>query len=80
MNISAQFPDYEAITDDEKSRVWTTGPDRGTFYVSFYVAIHPEMVDGVYDFSETYPNALREAIAREPRIAQGKHMKLVITA
>lgn len=78
MNISVQFPAEEAQTDDEKERIWDRGPDKGTFFVSFYIQTHPAKVDGKYDFTEVYPAALREVMALDRRIAEGKHFSIQI--
>lgn len=81
MHISAQFGAEDAVTEDEKSRVHTSGSDTGTFYTSFFTQVSPiRNEDGSMDFSAAYCEALAQFMKEEPRAAEGKAFRISIIA
>ena len=79
MHFSAQFAASAAATEDERSRVHTSGPDKGTFYVSFNAEASPaKQPDGSYDFAEAYVEGMREFLIAEPRVAQGEALRVSV--
>lgn len=81
MHISAQFAAEDAVTEDEKSRVHTSGPDTGTFFNSIFVSVTPvRNEDGSMDFSAAYCEGLAQFMKEEPRAAKGKAFRISIIA
>lgn len=81
MHISAQFDAGEALTEDEHQRVHQDGEYRGTFFISHFIESRPMKDDnGEYDFSDAYPQALKEFLKLEPRAAVGKALDIRIIA
>lgn len=81
MNISLQFGAEDAVTEDEKSRVWDRSPHAGTFFNNYFIQSDPTRLgDGKYDFTETYVNAMRELAAMEPRFVAGRHFCMSISS
>lgn len=81
MHISLQFGAEDAVTEDEKSRVWDRSPHNGTFFNTYFIQSNPtNLGEGKYDFTETYVNAMRKLAELEPRFVAGKHCFLTITA
>lgn len=81
MHISVQYSGEDAVTEDERSRIHTSGPDAGTFYNGHFITANPvTLEDGKYDFTEAYPEALRQFLIEEPRAAEGKGLRISIIA
>lgn len=79
MHINVQYSGEEAVTEDERSRIWTTGPDTGTFYNGHFIDEPPvTLEDGKYDFREAYLEGLRKFFIEEPRAAEGKALRISI--
>lgn len=81
MQITLQFPAEEAAKDSEKERVWSSGPNKGTFFNSYFFESHPATKeDGSYDFTQSYVQAIVELGQIEPRFSAGKHLHCTIIA
>lgn len=88
MHFSVQFSGEDAITDDERSRIWTRGSDTGTFFNSVFIQSRPVLLEtnednylnNRYDFNDVYVNAMKEFLKLEPRVGEGKALRVAIIA
>lgn len=81
MHISVQYSGEDAVTDDERARIHTSGSDAGTFYNGHFIDERPvTLEEGKYDFTEAYLEALRKFFIEEPRAAEGKGLRISIIA
>lgn len=79
VHISAKMPASEAVTPEERERVWTSGPDEGYFFISQNMLVEPAHENGVYDFKEAYLEGLRQFMDANPRVTQGRMKEIVIS-
>jgi hypothetical protein len=88
MNISVQFSGDDAVTDDERERIHKTGPHTGTFFNSVFIQSKPVLLEkdeenylnNKYDFTDAYMEAMKELLEQEPRVVEGKALRISIIA
>lgn len=78
MRISVKFPEFEAVNDDERSRVHTSGEHKGCFFNSYDFWETPTTKDGEDDFTEHYVEGFKRLYEVEPRVVQGRQYSIEV--